>query len=58
MYKERIEGDGYEGESTDMMSLKGDTEPGEDKLLESELAGLGWLEPTLPLVFLFLLSCL
>ena len=44
------------GERTDMISLKGDTEPGEgeEPRLSTEEAGLGWLLPTLPwLVFLF-----
>ena len=33
-----------------MMSLKGDTEPGEgeEPRLSTEEAGLGWLLPTLP----------
>ena len=43
-----------------MMSLKGETEPGEgEERLDSELAGLGvMLLPTLPLPFLFFPSCL
>ena len=53
-----IEQNDYVGDNTDMMSLNGDgeTDPEDgDDIDVSELAGLGWLDPTLPeLAFLFL----
>ena len=58
-----IKENGYVGDNTDMISLNGDgdTDPEDgDDMDVSELAGLGWLDPTLPeLAFLFLFwSCL
>ena len=39
----------YDGDKTDIMSLNGDTEPGEcDDILDSDEAGLGWFDPMLP----------
>ena len=38
----------YDGDNTDIKSLKGDTDPGDDKLVSELELGLGWLDPTLP----------
>ena len=48
----------YDGDKTDIMSLNGDTEPGEwEDILDSDEAGLGWFDPMLPDEdFLFLSS--
>ena len=45
----------YVGDNTDIISLNGDGDTDPEDIDVSELAGLGWLDPTLPeLAFLFL----